>query len=92
MTIRINQVSVDIRENLNPEVKDDQVSRKAELLIDNKMKKPFKNEENKKGGKEKKKYLTIDGIKNNKNIEIEAVIEKEDLGDNSTGIFIDSKK
>lgn len=94
MTIQLNRIHVEIRENLNSEVKDDFVSRKIELNVDNKMKKPFlKGEEEEKEKKKKKKLFTIDGMKNNdNNIQVEAEFKQEKFKETSTGIFIDKMK
>ena len=63
MAIQLNRIHVEIRENLSSEVKDDIVSRKIELDIDNKMKKPFLKDEKEKENNKKKKFFTIDGMK-----------------------------
>ncbi|PRR82838.1 hypothetical protein [Clostridium vincentii] len=92
MTIQLNRVHVEIRENLRAEVKDDIVSKKIQLDIDNKMKKPFVETKNDDKDK-KKKFFTINGIKSNKkNIEVEAEIRHEEFKETSTGIFIDKMK
>jgi len=90
MTIQLNRINVEIRENLSSEVKDDIVSRKIELDMDNKMKRPFLEDEKEK--EKKKKFFTTTGVKNNNNIEVEAELRQEEFKENSTGIFIDKIK
>ena len=90
MAIQLNRIHVEIRENLNSEVKDDIVSRKIELDMDNKMKRPFLEDEKEK--EKKKKFFTTTGVKNNNNIEVEAELRQEEFKENSTGIFIDKIK
>lgn len=93
MTIQLNRIHVEIRENLNAEVKDDIVSRKIELDVDNKMKKPFLKDEEEKENNKKKKFFTINGMKSNdNNIQVEAEIRQEEFKETSTGIFIDKMK
>jgi len=90
MTIQLNRVNVDIRENLRSEVKDDIVSTKIQLDVDNKMKKPFLEDREEK--EKKKKFFTTTGIKHNNNIEVNAEINQEEFTNNSIGIFIDKIK
>jgi len=91
MTIQLNRINVEIRENLSSEVKDDIVSRKIELDLDNKMKKPFSEDE--KEQEKKKKFFTINGMKSkDNNIQVEAEIRQEEFKENSTGMFIDKTK
>lgn len=93
MTIQINRIHVEIRENLSAEVKDDFVSKKIELDIDNKMKRPLLKDEKEKEKKKKKKFFTTDGMKNtNNSIEIEAEIGQKEFKETSTGRFIDKMK
>lgn len=93
MTIQLNRIHVEIRENLNSEVKDDIVSRKIELDVDNKMKRPSLKYEEEKENSKKKKFFTINGMKNNdNNIQVEAEIRQEEFKETSTGIFIDKMK
>ena len=90
MAIQLNRINVEIRENLSSEVKDDIVSRKIELDMDNNMKRPFLEDEKEK--EKKKKFFTTTGVKNNNNIEVEAEIRQEEFKETSTGIFIDKIK
>lgn len=93
MTIQLNRINVEIRENLSSEVKDDFVSRKIEQNVDNKMKRPFLKDEKEKDKERKRTFFTVNGIKNNKNnIEVKAEIRKEEFSETSTGIFIDKVK
>lgn len=95
MTFRINQISVDIRKNLAKEVKDNEVNRKKEAIIDNKMKRPFvkEHEEEREQKKKKNRYITINGVKDikkNQMVEAEGAIDL--LGQASTGLVLDEIK
>ena len=95
MTFRINQISVDIRKNLAKEVKDNEVNRKKETIIDNKMKRPFvkEHEKEKEEKKKKNRYITINGVKDIKKkqiVEAEGAIDL--LGQASTGLVLDEIK
>ena len=91
MAIQLNRINVEIRENLSSEVKDDIVSRKIELDMDNKMKRPSLVDEKEKD--KKKKFFTVNGMKSkDNNIQVEAEIRQEEFTKASTGIFIDKTK
>jgi hypothetical protein len=92
MTIRLNRINVEIRENLGSEVKDDKVSRKAEVDIENKMNSPFLKDEKEKQNDRKKKFFTVSGVKSNNNIEIEAERRQGEFTEMFAGIFIDKMK
>lgn len=88
---KLNQVQTDIRSKLDTETKDDLVHElKEKVFPKEKNNKDQKKNENK-DIKIKKKYCTIKGYKNNEtNVDIEAVIEKEEC--ESTGIIIDRRE
>lgn len=95
MTFAIGPVNIEIRKNLSNEVKEHKVHHKIDVVVDNKMKKPFVKEDKEKGRKNKKnkKFITIDGVKNNSNnFQVEAIKTEEDIAKNPEGTFIDKIK
>lgn len=97
MEFKLNKIDTGIRQKMQEEIKDDKVHSGKSISI----KKDIKDEvherciekENDDKEKKEKRYITIDGVKNNnKNISITVEKVEEITNDNSKGRILDKKK
>lgn len=77
--LKLNKVDVDIRRELAKEVKDRKVNRKGNPKIDNKMKKPFVENNGQESKKKKKETIVIDGVYKEEEITINAKRDEKDI-------------
>lgn len=94
MAFKLNLVTLDIRKRMVESVDNNKVHDNEKANIPTKDFKDKKQEmDNKESRKGKKKFFTIDAVKNNgKRLDIEAEIDKDILNEESLGIFVDKKK
>ncbi len=94
MAFKLNLITRDIRRRMVEAVDNNKVHDNEKANISTKKFKDKKQEMNKKEYKKiKKKFFTIDAIKNNsKKVGINAEIDKDILSGESVGIFVDKKK
>ena len=94
MAFKLNLVTRDIRKRMVEAVDNNKVHNNEKTNIATKEFKDKKQEMNKKKyGKDKKKFFTIDAIKNSsKRVDIDAEIDKDTLNGESLGMFVDKKK
>jgi 2-phosphoglycerate kinase len=94
LEFKFNKIDTDIRKKIQEEIKEDKVHSGKNISI----KKDIKDEKNEEmqdsNDKEvKKRYITIDGIKDNhKNIDIKAEKVEKINGSNSKGRILDTTK
>lgn len=94
MEFKLNKIDTDIRKKMQEEIKDNKVHSGKSINV----KKDIKDERNEKrmnDNEEKngKRYITIDGIKdNNKNISVTVEKVEEITNDNSKGRVFDRRK
>lgn len=92
---KLNQIQMDIRGKLSEETKDDKVHKKDNTKVNNnKSTKPFVDEaEVETKEKKNKRFLTINGEKHSgKYIEVKVEKSQENIGELSSGMFIDKMK
>lgn len=94
MAYKLNLVTMDIRKRMVEYVKKYKIHDKEKTYLSTQDYKEEKQEMSKeKSKRRKKRYLTIDAVKNeNKRVNINAERDKDKLDEESLGIFIDKKK
>lgn len=94
MEFKLNKIDTDIRNKMQEEVKEDKVHSAKSISIKKDIKDEKKeNAESADKELEKRRYITIDGVKyNNKNVDIQAEKIQEINEANSKGRILDTTK
>lgn len=94
MAYKLSLVTTDIRKRMVEAVDKEKVHDNEKTYISTKEYKDRQQDEyNSNTSKSKKRYLTVNAVKEgNKRVKVEAEMDKSILDDSSLGIFIDKKK
>lgn len=94
MPYQLSLITTEIRRKIVESVKQEKIHDKEKVLISDRESKnrEYKNSE-KNTTKEKKRYLTVDAIKDNsEKLEVDVEMDEDVLNDKSLGMFIDKKE
>lgn len=89
---RVNKIDMDLRRKLSEENDSKKIHSKQEISIDNKMKKPFVEDQQYKQQKKKKKQITVECTKSIEDEEKKELEKKIEGNMSVPGMFIDEKK
>ncbi|MCR4943228.1 MAG: hypothetical protein K5986_01950 [Clostridium sp.] len=95
MPYQLSLITTDIRKKIVEAVKKEKIHNKERALVsaDDQKKREYENGGKDSSTRKKKRYLTIDAVKEeNKKLKIDVEMDEDVLSDESLGMFIDKKK